>query len=836
MKYSINEIASILSLLPDSHIALPNAMVSELLTDSRSVSNAAQTLFFALRTHAGDGHDYIEDLYEKGVRNFVVDDNYLVAERCYDANYLVVEEPLAALQSLAAYHRRRFRELPVIAITGSTGKTTVKEWLYQLLCDDFHIVRSPRSYNSQIGVPLSLWEIDDNTSLAIIEAGISTTGEMQRLQAMIRPTIGVITNIGAAHDEGFASIEEKAREKARILTSCESVIYGSDNVPVQEAVAPIVASGAAETISWSFNDEQASIFVTDIRRSDETTTITLNISRLLPQEQPLVVEIPFTGAQETENAVTCVAVALSLHVAPAKIAERMRELTPVGARIDVLGGINNCTLVVDGYTSDYNSLPGALDFLRRRCESRRNAVILSDLQPENFEEEELYAHVSDLLAERKVNRLYAIGPRFCAHRNCFGNIAETHFFTSTDEFLATVPLGDFDDEVILLKGAPEFEFERIANLLLARHHQTVEEVDLSALTANFKFFRSLLRRGVKTVGMVKASGYGVGSVEIAQTLLDAGCDYLAVAAQDEGVELRRAGINAPIIVLNPMATNYKTMFRHRLEPEVYSIEQCRAIVREGTTYGVSAFPIHVKIDSGMHRLGFTKEQLPELIDLLRGQQVAQAHSVFTHLCVADEPEQDAYTREQLQYFDTCAQMLREAFPQWHILRHALNTSGIVRFPHNQYDMVRIGIGLYGIRTVFDGSEDALRPVATLRAPIISIKEWDEGTTIGYGRRGVLLRHSRIATVSIGYADGIDRHCGNGAISVWVDSTLCPTVGNICMDAMMIDITDAHCGVGDMVEIFGNNTPIEQLSDACGTIPYEILTSVSPRVRRIYFKG
>lgn len=828
MKYSIVEIADTLG-ATRSHISNEDATVSQLLTDSRSLNNPAETIFFAIKTANNDGHNYIAPLYQKGVRNFVVNRIDNVTREMRDANFLIVPDTLEALQTLATSHRRRFN-IPIIGITGSRGKTTVKEWLNQLLADDYKIVRSPRSYNSQIGVPLSLWDIDENTTLAIIEAGISTTGEMDNLQAMIRPTIGIITNIGNEHNEGFASMNEKAREKAKILNSCESIVYCADDPLVTATIRPLLEVDVAHEYAWSTKDSpRCAVLIKNVNKGAKESSITYTY-----EGEEHTFTTPFTADRDLENVATCLVVMCVLGINPEVIAERMAELTPVGTRINVIEGVNNCTVIADGYTSDYNSLTPALDFMIRRSNpTQDNTVILSDLMPEAFSADELYIRVSELLKSKHIKHLIGIGPDMCHYGRYFSSI-NAQFFGSVAEFLDKKSAGDFDDETILVKGAPEFEFGQILDLLEAKQHQTVEEIDLNAVAHNFKFFRSFLKPQTKAVGMVKASGYGTGSYEIAKTLQDAGCDYLAVAVQDEGVDLRKAGITMPIIVLNPSVVNYKAMFTHHLEPEVYSVEECKELIKEGAKYGAHEFPVHIKIDTGMHRLGFTKEQLPALISLLKSQEVIKPASMFSHLCVADEPSQDAYTMQQFAYFEECTALIQAEFSHY-ILRHILNTTGIVRFPQKQFDMVRIGIGLYGIKTMADHSEDALKPVSSLHSVVISIKEWPAGTTIGYGRHGVLHRPSRIATVTIGYADGFDRHFGNGNANMWVNGTLCPTVGNVCMDAVMIDVTDAQCQIGDTVEIFGEHIPIEALSEVRDTIPYEILTSVSPRVKRVYYR-
>ena len=828
MNYSITEIANALEVY-DGRILDEDAIVSQLLTDSRSLTVPEESIFFALRTANDDGHNYIPDLFDKGVRNFVVANDYYPMPECASANYIMVESPLDALQALATFHRRRFRELPVIGITGSRGKTTVKEWLYQLLKDDYRIVRSPRSYNSQIGVPLSLWDIDNNTDLAIIEAGISTTGEMDNLQAMIRPTIGIITNLGSEHNDGFASMQQKAQEKAKILFNCECIVYCADDPLVTHTIAPLVESDVAQEMSWSRSHCDAPLQIDSTSRNEKFTILNYTYD-----DEPGSVTIPFTADRDLDNAITCLAVLLHLGMERDVIAQRMAALTPVGTRLNVIEGVNNCTVIVDSYTSDYNSLTPALNFMTRRAGNRPCTVILSDLSTESYSGDELYIRVSELLKTKRVNRLIGIGKEMCRYSHYFEKMPLARFFNDTQEFITDVAKGDFEDETVLVKGDPRFGFSQIIDLLEAKQHITVMEVDLNALAHNFKFFKSLIKPETKTVGMVKASGYGAGSYEIAKTLQDCGCDYLAVAVHDEGVDLRKASITMPIIVLNPNGVNYKAMFQYRLEPELYNLDMGLALIKEGKKYGVKDFPVHIKIDSGMHRLGFTREQLPELIEMLKGQNVIKPASVFTHLSVADEPGQDEYTQAQFDYYDTCSKILQESF-DYHIMQHVLNTSGIVRFPERQYDMVRIGIGLYGIRTLFDGSEDTLKPVSALRSIIISIKDWPAGTTVGYGRHGVLERDSRIATVNIGYADGFDRHFGNGNVSMWVAGKLCPTVGNVCMDAVMIDVTDVPCKVGDTVEIFGEHVPVEQLSEARGTIPYEILTSVAPRVKRVYYR-
>ena len=833
MKYSIEEITEMMG-VRGAQLHAPEADVSQLLTDSRSLVLPAETLFFALPTSQDQGGQrYVNPLYDRGVRSFVVETMDGIDTRVRQhANILLVDNVLDALQDLATEHRMQF-DIPIIGITGTRGKTTVKEWLYQLLLDDYHIVRSPRSFNSQIGVPLSLWDIDEDTTLAIIEAGISRPGEMARLHSMIRPTMGVVTNIAPEPEDDFGNdMDSKAAEKAKILYNCQSIVYRADDQGVRRAIKPLLDESdeaPIDIIAWSKTDPTKELYVQVVSIENRCTTIDYTY-----QGMHHLLTLPMTDAMDVNNAITCLAVLLNLNVEPDVIAERMMRLTPLGTRINVIEGVNECTIITDEYPNDFVTLTPAINFMMRRAGNHRTAVILSDLNPENVEPEVLYSRVRSLLRAKQIDRFYGIGPEMCRYQELFDTLPEKRFFASTTQFLAEMAQGDFDDETVLVKGGAEFEFGQILDMLEAKQHQTVEEIDLNALAHNFKFFKSQVKPTTRTIAMVKASGYGTGSYEVAKTLQDRGADYLAVAVQDEGVQLRKAGITMPIIVLNPMVINYKSLFTLRLEPEVYSLDMCRQLIKEGARYQTgSPLPIHIKVDTGMHRLGFTLDQLPELIEVLQDQDVVQPASVFSHLSVADVPDEDEYTQLQFDTFDKCAALLRRHYPG--LPRHILNTAGIVRFPEHQMEMVRIGIGLYGMRTLDDHSEDALQPVATLQSVIISIKEWPAGTTIGYGRKGVLTRDSRIATVPIGYADGLDRHYGNGAISMWAGGKRCPTVGNVCMDAVMIDVTDADVKVGDHVEVFGRHISVDELARVRGTISYEVLTSVSRRVKRVYYR-
>lgn len=828
-KYTIANVSDIIK--PEAqHIAVADARIEHLLTDSRSLVFPETSLFFAITTKRGDGHKYIPSLYAAGVRNFVIESLPEGATHLYPgANFLKVSDSLDALQRLAAYHRERY-DVPVIGITGSRGKTTVKEWLYQVLQSDDEVLRSPRSFNSQIGVPLSVWELDDTDTLAIFEAGISTTGEMQSISPVIRPDIAVLTNVGTEHDNGFTSLQNKAKEKARLLKDAKIAICNIDDPVTREAVSKI-RDKKDGLWSVSFKHPEATVYVSAYVNMGDATEIEYNFSGKTD-----TVVIPFSDELSIKNIALVLTVLLALGKDIESYKHKLAHLSSIDTRLEVLEGVNGCHLLVDGYTSDLQSLSPALDFMdRRRTEQQTKTVILSDIIHEDKKDaSQMYKKVAELLKCKGIDRLIGIGEDISAHGRYFA--CETRFFPSTDAFLEEMSTSDFDHELILIKGATEFDFKSIGHKFEARQHETVLDVNLDAMAANYNFFKSFLRPETGIVAMVKAGAYGAGALEPAKTLQSIGAAYLAVAAHDEGVELRQAGITMPIMVLNPKVVNYPALFAYNLEPEIYDFNMLKEIIKEGEKCGITDYPVHIKIDSGMHRLGFLKEDIKELKAILLGQNVIVPKSIFSHLAGADNPLLDFYTQEQFDYFDYCCKELQEAYPGHYILRHILNSTGIVRFPEHQYDMVRLGIGLYGIPTIDDGSMATLRPVSSLHSVIISVKKWEAGTTIGYNRNGLLKRDSVIATIPVGYADGIDRHLGNGHASFLVNGHRCPTVGNICMDVCMIDVTECpDAKSGDRVEIFGDNVTAVELADILDTIPYEILTSVSQRVKRVYFR-
>lgn len=818
MKYTISDIAEVLSLPQPKH---PDYHIDTLLTDSRSLTYPELSLFFALSTTNNDGHKYINDLYSSGVRNFVVD--HLDDSMPQDANYLVVDDVTKALQTVAAFHRSHFN-VPVIGITGSRGKTTLKEWLYQLLNAELRVIRSPRSFNSQIGVPLSVWEMNDKQDLALFEAGISTVGEMDAISKVINPTIGIITNIGDEHSDGFKSIEEKCDEKVRLFSGCSTIIYSADDSVICGSIEKAGLKNRGFT--WSLKGKAADVQATVVRDGH------CSLEYVYVGERH-VVELPFCSAEDIENMLNAICALIVLGVSDDVLQSRVGALRHVNTRLAVIEGVNHCMLIFDSYANDYHSLSSALDFVHRRVtDDVTITVIMGDLNLENGDLLSTYKETGKLFERKNVTRLICIGKNADAMAKAFG--PEKQSYGSFDEFINSVSTTNFDHEMILVSGLTEKDSEQLGNLLEAKRHETVLEVNLDAVVHNYNNFRSRLKPSTGIVAMVKASGYGAGSMEIAKTMQSQGAAYLAVAVVDEGVDLRNAGITMPIMVLNPKVTNYRTLFKYRLEPEIYSVEILKEIIREGKKLNVTDYPVHIKIDTGMHRLGFLYEELKEVVDILKSQNVVSPRSMFSHLAAADCPEMDDYTYSQFDYFDKCCSYVQDNF-DFHILKHILNSTGITRFPQYQFDMVRLGICLYGMPTLPDHSQGDLRPVSSLRTVVIAVREWPEGTTIGYSRRGVLKRDSRIATIPIGYADGLNRHFGCGNASVWINGHRCPIVGNVCMDVCMVDVTDTECKVGDSVEIFGDNIAVMELADTLGTIPYEILTSVSERVKRVYYR-
>ena len=802
---------------------IPDQPINWLLTDSRSLSFPAESLFFAIRTSRNNGHNYIQELYRQNMRYFVVSEMQPAYEKLTDAVFLKVPDTLQALQSLAAAHRATFR-VPVIGITGSNGKTVVKEWLYQLLHADYRIVRSPRSYNSQLGVPMSVWAMNENTQLGIFEAGISEMHEMEHLQKIIQPTIGVFTNLGEAHQENFTGLKQKCEEKLKLFIQAETMIYCSDNKLVEICILQSGFKG--KLISWG-KSEKADMQVLNVQKSADNTNVSLKYNG-----SAIPVTIPFTDDASIENGLQCVAVMLHLGIGMKEIAKRILRLEAVAMRLEVKEGVRNCLIINDSYNSDLNSLGIALDFLNQQATAKNlsKTLILSDILQSGQSPDELYQTVAELVKNKNIQRIIGVGAEIAKHESLFQSLDKT-FFEHTEYFLKSPLVRELKNEIILLKGSRKYHFEDISEKLELVTHETTLEVNLNALVDNLNYFRSKLRPETKMMCMVKAFAYGSGAVEVARTLQHNRCDYLAVAVADEGAELRREGIRIPIIVMNPEKGSFGMIFDQKLEPEIYSFRLLDSFVLAAEKLGLTDYPIHIKIDSGMHRLGFELHDMEQLLASLKNQNQVKVRSVFSHLAGSDDAKFDAFTKQQVSVFTACADQLSAASPH-KIMRHILNSAGIERFPEYQFDMVRLGIGHYGISSLPDTN---LKQVCALKTVILQIKNVKGGETVGYGRKGIINTDKRIAIIPIGYADGFDRKLGNGVGEVLINGKRAKVIGNVCMDLVIIDVTNIEAKEGDVVEIFGDHLTISEVAGWLKTIPYEVLTSVSRRVKRIYFQ-
>jgi alanine racemase len=828
LQYRISQIASIVK--GQAIASAEDVVVRELLTDTRRAVFPESSLFFALKGDRRDGHAFIGEAYKKGIRNFIVS-----AQPDQDlpgSNIILVRDVLAALQLLAVHHRNLFH-IPVIGITGSNGKTIVKEWLNQLLDSHYNIVRSPKSYNSQIGVPLSVWQINESNTLGIFEAGISQSGEMEKLQKIIAPTIGIFTNIGDAHAAGFLNMHQKINEKLRLFSNCQTIIYCKDYPELNECVASMrrhLKTGTAEPfeiISWS-RLTQAALRIITIKKEKTCTSIAAGYN-----EKELTITIPFTDDASIENAMNCWCVLLHLQVPEEEIARRMKLLQPVAMRLELKEGINNSSIINDSYSADLNSLKIALDYLEQQHQHPKKTIILTDFPESGRSEKTLYADIAKLLAQHKVNRLIGIGTVITRNQAFFtaSQNMQAGFFNSVEEFKEQFSRTHFSNETILIKGARAFALEQINGMLEKQTHQTLLEIDLDALLHNLRAYQQLLDPSTKLMAMVKAFSYGSGSYEIASALQFSKVDYLAVAYADEGVELRKGGITLPVMVMNPDESSFNTLVDYNLEPEMYSLELIRAFEAFLKKEGLLQFPIHIELETGMNRLGFAKEDIDQLLPILQANTF-RVQSVFSHLVASEDPALDYFTDEQAQLFREMSGRFKEALP-YNFIRHLCNTSGISRHPLLQFDMVRMGIGLYGIDS---GHRGELKEVSTLRSAIAQIKHLKAGETVSYGRSGKVTRDSRIATIRLGYADGYPRSLGNGTGCMLVHGQLAPTIGNICMDMTMVDITDVPAANGgDEVVVFGKGLPVVQVARWAGTIPYEILTGISQRVKRVYFQ-
>lgn len=825
--YTITDIAGIVKGTL-SQAANENRPTRHLLIDSRKLTNPEASLFFAIKGERHDGHRFIEDLYEKGVRNFVVSEN-IAPGKLAGANIIVADDTLKALQRLCAAHRAKF-EIPVIGITGSNGKTIVKEWLYQLMREDKNIVRSPKSFNSQVGVPLSVWQMSSEHDLGIFEAGISKPGEMRYLEPMILPTLGIFTNIGQAHDENFAGHDLKIEEKLQLFVHCKTLIYCKDYLLINELISKNDQLKNVEVFNWS-RKGRAHLQVGKITKSAHETEI-----QGVFKNDFIRIRIPFTDEASIENAIHCWAAMLQQGYDNEVIAERMKYLSPVAMRLELKEGINNCSIINDSYNSDLGSLSIALDFLNQQKQHPKKTLILSDILQSGKNEENLYREVAELVSRKGIHRIIGIGEALMHQQDQFA--IEKSFYPATEDFLRSFNTSLFRDETVLLKGARAFRFEEISKVLQQKAHETVLEINLNAIVHNLNYFRSKLRPETKIMAMVKAFSYGSGSFEIANILQFHRVDYLAVAYADEGIELRKAGITMPIMVMNPEEQSYDTMIQYNLEPEIFSFRVLSLFdeaIKRNRTAGREDKPlaVHIKLDTGMHRLGFEEHELNELIVRIKNNRNIIVRSVFSHLAGSDESEHDEFSRIQIQRLSEMSERIAEHF-DYPVLRHILNSAGIVRFPNAQFDMVRLGIGLYGIGAS-EQEQSMLQNVSTLKTTISQIKTIPEKDTIGYSRKGVAKRNMQIATVPIGYADGLSRKLSNGRGKMMIHGKPAPIVGNVCMDMCMIDITDIPCSEGDEVIVFGEGYSITEVAKDLETIPYEVLTNVSRRVKRVYYQ-
>jgi len=802
--------------------------VEHLLLDSRSVTAPATSLFFAIVGQRHDGHRFVEAAYLAGVRQFVVSREIDVAD-LPEADVLLVPDTLAALQALAAHHREQF-QLPVIGITGSNGKTVVKEWLYQLAHHLYRTVRSPKSYNSQVGVPLSVWQIRAEHTLGIFEAGISRPGEMARLARIIQPTLGIFTNLGPAHREGFPSDTVKLQEKMRLFDSAQTLVVCADHPEIAAAAQAWAAANPDRKLcTWSKTGKPATVQVDRFEFRGSSSEFRVTHTKLKTQNPKL--SIPFTDPASIENACHCITALLAMGIPVSAFSRRLKRLEPVEMRLELKAGINRCTVINDAYSNDLASLRIALQFARQQSREGVLTLILSDFLQSGTGKKQLYAQVANALAEHDVRRLVGIGTDILVLRDQLPADIPAIFYPDTGAFLQDLQRHDFHDELILVKGARAFAFERIARRLEQKAHKTVLEVNLSALVHNLNIYNRLLRPGTKMMVMVKAAGYGSGSAEVAKLLEFHQVDYLGVAYADEGIELRQAGVRLPILVLNPEPASFDALARYHLEPEVYSLTLLDELVRfAGKNREIA---IHLKIDTGMHRLGFEAADMPALTERLRAHPNLRVRTVFSHLSASDAPGHDAFTHAQAAAFGAMYEPIADALG-YRPLRHIANTSGIARFPEYHFDMVRLGIGLYGIGS--GALQEPLQVVNTLKATISQIKEIPPGDTVGYNRNGPIARPSRIATISIGYADGLLRLAGNGRYSVLVHGHRAPTIGNVCMDMTMIDVTDIPAArEGDEVIVFGEQPPVQELAACLQTIPYEVFTNIAERVKRVYWQ-
>jgi Alr-MurF fusion protein len=805
-----------------------------ILTDSRFASQTDSSIFFAIKGERHDGHDFIEELYQKGIREFVVESKSFTNDlkskfTNSEATFWIVDNAIKSLQKLAIEHRNQY-DFPVVGITGSNGKTIVKEWLSTLLSKDYNIVKSPRSYNSQIGVPLSVWQMDGSYNLGIFEAGISKSGEMENLEPIIQPTIGIFTNVGSAHDEGFRSRKQKVTEKLRLFKNAKTLIYCKDYEEIDEEIRILLkaVNPKIELIGWS-KEGKGTIWV-NYHKNNTYTNI-----EIFWNGEEYEFSVPFTDDASLENITHCIFACLVLEKSSFPSGKGFREglfwVKPVAMRLELKQGINDCYLIDDTYNNDYAGLVMALNFMSQQHQNKRKVLIISDVLQSGLKESELYKNIAELIKSKNIDEVIAIGEVITkAHLNPF---LREGLFSSTEDFLTNYPIHQLKDSLILIKGARKFQFEKIVERLSQKVHGTIFEINLDALTNNLNYYRSKVGSNTKIMAMVKAFAYGSGSAEVASLLEYHRVNYLGVAYADEGIFLRNNGIKLPIMVMNPQPETFSKLSEFNLEPEIYSFKILKELLsfKENSPSRVGG--IHLKLDTGMHRLGFEEDDLDQLIEILKANPELKIQTIFSHLVGADEAIHNDFSKSQIEKFSRMSDKIIKSIG-YYPLRHICNSAGIIRFPEAKFDMVRLGIGLYGIEAA-EMEQKSLQTVGTLKTVISQIKSLKKGETIGYSRKGILEKDARIATIAIGYADGYDRGFSKGVGRVLVNGTLCPVIGNVCMDMTMIDVTEASCSEGDEVILFGKDLSIKDLADSIGTIPYEILTGVSERVKRVFYK-
>ena len=810
----LQKINSISSLLPAA-----DAIVTELLFDSRRLLQPQKTLFFAIQTEKADGHRFIPELIQKGVRQFIITEPIAKYQNYAQVNFIQVIDAVTAMQEIAAAHRQKF-DFPIIGITGSNGKTIVKEWLSTMLSENYHLIANPNSYNSQIGVPYSVWQISRHHNLGIFEAGISQKGEMAQLARIIRPTIGILTNIGAAHSQFFQNEEEKLAEKIQLFSHCQSIIFCNDNPLIDKAFQQFDWRNQ-QRLSWGRNpvsDYQITQEIVETRQ----TIVTIHDSDFI---------IPFVDAASVENALHAVVLLLHLNFTAEQINHKLSLLTPVSMRMEVKEAIKQCIVINDTYSLDINSLRIALGFVQSQIRYRNRTVILSDFAQIGVMSESDFLEINQLLIDNGISKLIAVGENFYKNQHLF-TIKKQFFFKETAALLQAIDTISFQQEAVLVKGARHYRFEKIVEILQLKSHRTILSVSLPALVNNLNYYRSFIKPETKVVAMVKAMCYGLGDAELINELQYYNIDYLAVAYTDEGVNLRKKNINLPIIVLGAEAESFEMMINYGLEPEIFNFYSLKEIEKVLSYHAdIKEFKIHLKIDTGMHRLGFRQHEIQEVISIIKKNPQLKIASVFSHFAAAEDPQEDAFTQRQIAIFKEITDIITSQF-DYRILRHIANSAGISRFPEAQFDMVRVGIGLYGFSSV-PQDKPHLQHVATLRTVITHIVEIGEGETVGYNRTYTAPAATKVGIIPIGYADGLAPELGRNVGKVFINNQLVPIIGKICMDMTMINLTGISAQEGDEVIVYGEQNRIDDIAAQIGKIPYHLLTAISKRVPRIY---